>query len=256
MLAEVYDQTGQTEKALAYYQRSLALDLTKPENHISLAETLVRHKHYERAVVTMQSAREKFPDRPEVTYSLARCLALAKKHQLALEMFATAQKEMKGRNEDLASDAFFFSYGAAAEQAGQFEKAAELLKKCIELKPDSPEAYNYLGYMWADRGEHLEEAGTLIKKAVELEPDNAAYVDSLGWWYFKSEKYEEAKKELNRAIELMAGEEDATVFDHLADALDKLGKRDEALKLWKKALKLESDIQDKLAKKIAEAEKK
>ncbi len=256
MLAEVYDQTGQTEKALAYYQRSLALDLTKPENHISLAETLVRHKHYDRAVATMQSAREKFPDRPEVTYSLARCLALAKKHQLALEMFATAQKEMKGRNEDLASDAFFFSYGAAAEQAGQFEKAAELLKKCIELKPDSPEAYNYLGYMWADRGERLEEAGALIKKAVDMEPENAAYLDSLGWWYFKSEKYEEAKKELNRAIELMAGEEDATVFDHLADTLDKLGKRDEALKLWKKALKLESEIQDKLTKKIADAEKK
>ena len=255
MLAEVYDQVGQKDKALDYYQRSLAFDLAKPDNHISLAEMFIRSKRFDRAVATMQAAREKFPERPEVTFFLARSLSLAKKHQLALDMFAAAQKEMKGRNEELAGEAFFFQYGAAAEQAGEFGKASELLKKCIELKPDEPEAYNYLGYMWADRGEHLEEAGTLIKKALEIAPENAAYLDSLGWWYFKSGKFEEAKKELTRAIDLMGAEEDATVYDHLADTLDKLGKRDEALKLWKKALKLESDIQDKLAKKIADAEK-
>ena len=256
MLAELYDQTGQTEKALEYYQRSLSLDLTKPDNHISLAETLIRAKHFDRAVTTMQAAREKFPDRPEVTYSLARCLSLAKKHTLALDMFAAAQKEMKGRNEELASETFYFQYGAAAEQAGDLKKAAEMMKKCIALRPEAAEAYNFLGYMWADRGENLEEAGTLIKKALEIEPENPAYLDSLGWWYYKTGKFEEARKELARAVEIMGAEEDATVFDHLADSLDKLGKREEALKLWKKAMKLESEIQDKLAKKIADAEKK
>jgi tetratricopeptide (TPR) repeat protein len=258
MLAEVYEQTGQSDKALDYYKRSLSLDLTSPDNHISLAESLIRSKKFDQAVAIMQEARSKFPDKPHVSYSLARCLSLAKKHQLAMDMFAAAQKEMKGRHEDLANGAFFFSYGAAAEQAGQFEKAAELLKKAIELTPDEPQAYNYLGYMWADRGENLEEAGTLIKKAVEIEPESAAYLDSLGWWYFKTGKFEEAKKELSRANEIMstAGEEDATLLDHLADTMDKLGRRDEALKLWKRALKLESDIQEKLTQKIAEAEKK
>ncbi len=256
LLAEVYEQTGQPDKAIDYYKRSLAFDITRPDNHIDLAQTLIREKRYDAAVSILQSAREKFADRPDVTYALARSLSLAKKHQIALDMFATALKEMKGRNEDLANEAFYFQYGVAAEQAGQLEKAAELLKKCIDIKPDSPEAYNYLGYLWADRGEHLEEAGTFIKKAVELEPDNAAYLDSLGWWYFKSGKPEEAKKELTRAIEIMGAEEDATVFDHLADTWDKLGKKDEALKLWKRALKLESDFQDKLQKKIADAEKR
>jgi tetratricopeptide (TPR) repeat protein len=255
MLAEVYDQLGQTEKALDYYQRSLALDLAKPDNHISLAETYLKAKHPDRAVKTMESAREKFPNNPSVTYYLARCLSLAKKNQMALEMFAAAQKEMKG-NDELLNETFFFQYGAAAEQAGEFEKAAELLKKSIELRPEIPDAYNYLGYMWADRGEHLEEAGELIKKAVSIEPENPAYLDSLGWWYYKTGKFEEARKELLRANELMGAEEDATVLDHLADALDKLGKRDEALKLWKKALKLDSDIREKVTRKIEDPEKK
>ena len=258
MLAEVYDQTGQTDKALEYYQRSLALDLSKPDNHVQLALTLIKAKHYDRAIVVLQSAREKFPDRPLVTFWLARTYSFAKKHQMALDTFEAAQKEIKGRHEELATEDFYFSYGAAAEQAGKFEKAAELLKKCIEIKPDEPQGYNYLGYMWADRGEQLEEAGKLIQKAVELDPENAAYLDSLGWWYFKTGKFEDAQKHLTRAVELMAaaGEEDATVLDHLADTMEKLGKKDEALKLWKKAVKLESDIREKIEKKITDAEKK
>ncbi len=258
MLAEVYDQTGQTEKALEYYQRSLALDLSKPDNHVQLASTLIKAGHHDRAITVLQSAREKFPDRPLVTFWLARTYSFAKKHPLALEMYEAAQKEMKGRHEELATEDFYFSYGASAEQAGQFEKAAELLKKCIEIKPDEPQAYNYLGYMWTDRGEQLEEAGKLIQKAVELDAENAAYLDSLGWWYFKTGKFEDAQKHLSRAIEIMgaSGEEDATVLDHLADTMEKLGKPDEALKLWKKAAKLESDIKEKIEKKIAAAEKK
>jgi tetratricopeptide (TPR) repeat protein len=44
---------------------------------------------------------------------------------------------------------FYFNYGATAEQAGLYEKAADLLRKSIALDPvNSAEACNYLGYMW------------------------------------------------------------------------------------------------------------
>ena len=33
-------------------------------------------------------------------------------------------------------------------------------------------------------------------KALEMKPDNGAYLDSMGWYYFKAGKFEEAKKEL------------------------------------------------------------
>ena len=88
---------------------------------------------------------------------------------------------------------FYFAYGAAAEQAGQVDKAAELLQKSIALDPEnSAEACNYLGYMWAERGQKLDEAGDLIKKALALQPDNPAYLDSLGWYYFKKGDLKEA----------------------------------------------------------------
>src|SRR4029434_3353817 len=81
---------------------------------------------------------------------------------------------------------FYFNYGAAAEQAGLYEKAAEVLRKSISLDPaNSAEASNYLGYMWADHNMHLDEAETMIRRALQSEPNNASYLDSLGWVEFR-----------------------------------------------------------------------
>jgi hypothetical protein len=36
----------------------------------------------------------------------------------------------------------------------------------IEVNPNNASALNYLGYMWAERGQNLTEAHDLIEKAV------------------------------------------------------------------------------------------
>ena len=61
-----------------------------------------------------------------------------------------------------------------------------------------PEALNYLGYSYADKGINLEEALALIQKALKLKPDNGYMIDSLGWVYFKMGKHEEAVKALQK----------------------------------------------------------
>ena len=42
----------------------------------------------------------------------------------------------------------------------------------------------------------------MIKKAVQQRPDDGYIVDSLGWAYYRVGNYEEATKQLERAIEL------------------------------------------------------
>jgi tetratricopeptide (TPR) repeat protein len=170
----------------------------------------------EKAVEIMKQARKRFPDIPQITKNLAVTLSQAKRHTDAMTTFAEAMAEAENNHDDLLNYEFYFQYGAAAEQAGLTEKAAELLKQSIELEPNNAaQAYNYLGYMWADRGENLDEATEMIKKALELDPDNGAFIDSLGWLYFKKGEYDKALKELQRAAEVIKPE-DAVVFDHLA----------------------------------------
>jgi len=254
LLGELYEQAGDLTKAVEFYEHSLQLDSSEPRNHLRLADLLRQAKKFDKAIELLKLAREKFPDLPFITYGLALAQTQARLHEEALASFALAQTEAESRNEELLNASFFFSYGAAAEQAGKLEKAGELLKQSIELDPSQPQAYNYLGYMWADRGEKLEEAGALIKKAVEMDPENGAYLDSLGWFYFKRGEPEKALKELLRAQENIAREEkrdDPVVLEHIADTYSKLGKTPEALSYWQKSLALEQEDQ-KLISRITE----
>ncbi len=62
---------------------------------------------------------------------------------------------------------FYFDYGIAADQAGLYDKAADLFKRSIALDPGkAAQAYNYLGYMWAEHNMHLDEAEEMINQAL------------------------------------------------------------------------------------------
>src|SRR5258708_36717235 len=80
---------------------------------------------------------------------------------------------------------FYFQLGAACERNGDYDQAEKNFLKSLEVSPDFAEALNYLGYMWAEHGQHLERAKDLIEKALNNEPKNAAHLDSLGWGHFK-----------------------------------------------------------------------
>jgi tetratricopeptide (TPR) repeat protein len=113
----------------------------------------------------------------------------------------------------------FFNMGILYSKLNNFKAAEYCLKKAIYLYPDDHEALNYLGYMYAQRGEHLDEAISLIKKALEFEPENGAYMDSLGWAYFKKGMLKEALFNLEKAQEVMP---DPQIEGHLKEVKEKL----------------------------------
>jgi Tfp pilus assembly protein PilF len=138
----------------------------------------------------------------------------------------------------MLSSAFYIDYAGVAQQAGRFDKAAELLRKSIELDPNNAEAYNALGYLWAEQKQNLEEAEKLIRKALNFEPENGAYIDSLGWVLYQRGKYKEALDELLRASKAMP-KPDPVVFEHVGDACNALNRTAEAVLYWQKASKLD-----------------
>ena len=92
----------------------------------------------------------------------------------------------------------------------------------------------------------------LITRAVAIEPDNGAFFDSLGWAYYRLGELEEAERYLARALEEMDDhetEEQAVILDHAGDIADALGKRDEAVLHWRRALDLtpeNEEVREKL----------
>jgi Flp pilus assembly protein TadD len=132
-----------------------------------------------------------------------------------------------------------FQLGVAFEKMGRFDQAVAEFRRVIVLDPKHAEAYNYVGYMLAEKGIRLDEAQRLIQKALELEPENGYYIDSLGWAYYQQGRYSDAVRELRRAVELTRGKEDAVIYDHLGEAYLKAGDEPAALSAWEKALELD-----------------
>jgi tetratricopeptide (TPR) repeat protein len=146
-----------------------------------------------------------------------------------------------------------FNLGALLDKQGRFNEAIEQMKRVVQLQPDNAEAYNFIGYSWADKGVNLDEAKKNIETALKLDPNNAYYLDSLGWVCFQKGKYADARANLEKSIKLRKTEQkdDAVIFDHLGEVFLKLDQKQEAAAQWEKAMQLDPDnrkYRDKLKK--------
>lgn len=272
------EEQGELAKAAMHLLEAIKLGENKTENFGSAIELLLRTEQVEEAIRTTERATFLYPRNPFFPQQLALIYNAQEDYPAARTQYEKAEdlarnaltkQEMNG----YLSHSFYFRYGAAVERTKDFDKAAELFRKSIDLTPeDTPElaagAYNYLGYMWLENGMNIEESGDLIKYANELIPDNSAYVDSLGWFYFVKGDYEKALEELLRAADLLGQEYDTAfdtlladgliqeserspdrgadpvVLDHLAQAYHGLGKIDEAVATLTRAVGLDGVTDD------------
>jgi tetratricopeptide (TPR) repeat protein len=150
---------------------------------------------------------------------------LQKDYNKAIENYTVAIEK------DPDNSLYKFYLGAAIDRLGRREEATKILEDVVASSPDFPEAYNYLGYLYAEAGLNLDRAIILIKKALEFDPKNGAYVDSLGWAYYKKGMLEEDLPD------------DATIRDHLGDAYFAKDEPEKALLEWEESLKLNPENQ-------------
>ena len=112
------------------------------------------------------------------------------------------------------------------------------LRKLIKMKPQFAQAYNALGYSFADRNTKLDEANTLISKALTLSPNDHFIMDSMAWVLYRQGKLDKAYEYLKAAYAVQA---DAEIAAHLGEVLWKLNRQDEANQIWDDALKNNPD---------------
>ena len=120
----------------------------------------------------------------------------------------------------------------------------------IAEDPKNADALNSFGYMLAERGQKLDEAVALVQRALAIEPGNGAYLDSLGWAYYKQNRFEQAEAPLREAATQLPNV--SVIQDHLGDLLNKRGLFEDAIAAWQKALDGDgasisrSDLEDKI----------
>jgi tetratricopeptide (TPR) repeat protein len=114
------------------------------------------------------------------------------------------------------------------------DRAEAWLEELWDEYPADPGVLNDLGYSWSDHGKHLRRSLRMIQQAVAAEPKNLAFRDSLGWVLYRLGRFPEAIVELRAATAVE--KPDATVLDHLGDALLAGGDRKAACEVWRRAV--------------------
>lgn len=123
-----------------------------------------------------------------------------------------------------------YELGMLAERVGNQDLFERSMRDVIRRDPKYAQAYNALGFAYADKNIHLKESRALIEKALSLSPNDPFILDSMGWICYRENKFDQALDYLNRAAALRA---DPEIIAHQVIVLQAMGKTQEALQLWR-----------------------
>jgi tetratricopeptide (TPR) repeat protein len=214
------------------------------------AQALRRSGRPDEGISVLEDALKTHHDDPTAYVALAEMLSEADRAAQAVTVLKEAQTTFP------ADNAVSFELGAVLDKQKRYAEAETVFKQVIARDPENSAALNYLGYMLAERGERLDESVGLLKKALQLEPDNGSFLDSLGWAYFKADKLDLAEQNLHRAADQL--KTNSVIQDHYGEVLFKLGRYDDAIAAWTRALAGDGDAIDRggIDKKIRSARQK
>src|SRR4051812_31201361 len=226
-LGQVNEERKRTDDALKWYSSVNGGEQYVPAR-ARYAGILAKQGKIDDARKYLQEAGRNGAERVQFTQAEAQLLRDANDFHAAFDLLSQAVET------NPTSAELLYDQAMSAEKIDRFDVLESNLRKVIQLKPDYAHAYNALGYTFADRNTRLNEAYELIEQALKLAPEDPYIMDSMGWVLYRMSQNDAAISFLKRAFELRS---DAEIAAHFGEVLWATGKRDEAQKVWAKALK-------------------
>jgi tetratricopeptide (TPR) repeat protein len=232
LIIETLQLEGQLPQAAAEAQRAIQQYPKDQTLNLSYALVLGAQRHVNEAVAGLRNFMKQNGDNVDAQLTIVQIYSEAKRYRDAQSAAESVLQQNLQPSEKIRTQ---FLLGSVYERQKKYGQAEQQFKAVLAADPFNAAAYNYLGYMLADRGIQLQQSVDDIKKALQLDPNNGAYLDSLGWAYYKMSRYDLARQPLEKAAHLLSS--DPTVLMHLGYLYMKTDQKDLAVQTWKQALK-------------------
>lgn len=231
-LAQIAEEKGKLDEALGLYAKVESGD-QMVQARMRSAQILAGQGKLDEARKLLSEASTGSEEQ-SIQFAIAEAALLrkAKQPQAAFDLL-DARLEQQPDNAEL-----LYETALLAERLDQLEIMERRLRRLIELQPGYAQAYNALGYSFAERGIRLPEARELIDKALTLLPNDTFILDSLGWVLYRQGDLSGALATLERAYGMR---DDPEIGAHLGEVLWALGRKDDAQKLLRAAQKKHPD---------------
>jgi Flp pilus assembly protein TadD len=227
ILGQIEEAQKRWPQAIAWYEQIQSGDHYLP-SRLRAAQIMAREGKLKAARSYLHAVKASSKqDKVQLIIAEAQLLRDANDAGGAFTLLDNALKNDPNQTELLYDQAL------TAEKLGRYDILEQSLRKVMKLQPDYAQAYNALGYSFADRNVRLAEARKLIEKALQLRPDDSFIIDSMGWVLYRQGDLAGAETYLRRAY---GDQGDAEIGAHLGEVLWVEGKRNEARRIWDEAL--------------------
>ena len=237
LLGNAYLATGRDEEALAALKQAVALDPSQYFAHYALGYAQLSFGQAEAAAGSFQAALRLQPQTPEALAGLARAYL---SHPLNRFQDAAAALEQALRLKPDSVDALLamcvYHYAR-----GQYQQLVETAQQAARLQPQSAAAQTMLAAAVSIPG-RMQDGIRPAREAVRLEPENYWPHQVLGFILVRLDRPQDALAEAREAVRLRPGAPETQNL--LAYVLNQLGQHDEALRAAQEALRLKREPAD------------
>ena len=226
-LARIYLDRKEPDSAVSILDKVTSGQLFI-EAKILTAEIIAEHKSLDAGIASLNQYKN-LSSEDELQFLKAKTSLLFtnNREQDAFDLMKSEDSKFNNFAE------FKYDYAILAEKMGNIILMEQLLKEAIKIKPNYVNAYNALGYSYADRNIKLEDAKKYIEIALSISPNNHYIMDSMGWLHYRLGNFEIALQFVKKAYEI---QKDPEIAAHLGEILWKLGKLKQAKEIWKESI--------------------
>ncbi len=234
LYADLLVADNHIDSGLMEYKKVIALDATRFGAWQQVLLVYTQQQQYDSLLYYTEKAAVLFPKEQMVFYLGGlgyQATGDYKNSELYLKKAISLSKAADGEFQSEILTALGDTYNSA----GQFTASDSCYRAALALEPDNAPALNNFSYYLSERGVQLDEAERMSARSLTLRPGEATYLDTYGWILYKQGKYKEAKTYIEKAINAIKGDGDATLYEHLGDIEYKIGDTNKALELWRTA---------------------
>lgn len=243
---DLYLSLNRNEQAIAAYEKAITLGDVNYEVWQNLIYLETQADQIDKVLKNSDEALELFPNQGMLYYFNGFANYRKHRYQETISSMEQAKKLMptnKGILEEINS-----LLGDSYNSLKQYEKSYKAYEEVLASNPNNYVVLNNYSYYLALRKTNLEKAEKMSAQLVKNNPDNATYLDTFAWVLYTREKYKEARKFIEKAID--TGKANSEHYEHYGDILFKLGDTNDAVVQWEKAKGLDT-TNETLNRKIA-----
>lgn len=238
VLGDLHLENGEMDKALACYQKANEIDPTDPYYIVSMANYYEAKGDKEAAEQQIRSAlvNEKLDVETKVNILSRYILKLQQTKQGTENANHLFQTLLEQHPEDIDLK---LMYGGLLMAQGKTEEAKFQFQLVTEMEPSNAGAWQQLLNL-ALKGEDIPEVIRICTACMELFPESPEYYFYLGIAYYQQQKYQEALNTYYAGLNIIPKENlplKSDFYGQIGDIYYQMGQLDQAYKAYDEALK-------------------